>query len=235
MLRASNAIDLHYGAAQALRGGVARGRAGQGDLRARPQRRRQDQPAATRWPASIRSATAAIALRGADITRLTPHERARRGIAYVPQGREIFPLLTVEENLRDRLCAAAARGRAPSRTTCSRCFPVLERDAAPARRRPFRRPAAAARDRPRAGHAAAAAAARRADRGHPALDHQGYRPRHRLFAQSRPDRRSCWSSNISTSRASSATISPSWTAAPSSILAAATSMDEAALKRAMAM
>jgi urea transport system ATP-binding protein len=36
---------------------------------------------------------------GEDITRARAHERARRGIGYVPQGREIFPLLTVEENL----------------------------------------------------------------------------------------------------------------------------------------
>jgi urea transport system ATP-binding protein len=36
---------------------------------------------------------------GNDITALRPADRARRGIAYVPQGREIFPLLTVEENL----------------------------------------------------------------------------------------------------------------------------------------
>ena len=35
-----------------------------------------------------------------DITKLAPYERAGRGIAFVPQGREIFPLLTVEENLR---------------------------------------------------------------------------------------------------------------------------------------
>jgi len=41
-----------------------------------------------------------ILLDGADITRLSTVERARRGIAYVPQGREIFPLLTVEENLQ---------------------------------------------------------------------------------------------------------------------------------------
>lgn len=34
-----------------------------------------------------------------DITRMPAFERARRGIALVPQGREIFPLLTVEENL----------------------------------------------------------------------------------------------------------------------------------------
>ena len=35
-----------------------------------------------------------------DISRLPPHARTRKGIAYVPQGREIFPLLTVVENLR---------------------------------------------------------------------------------------------------------------------------------------
>jgi len=36
---------------------------------------------------------------GQDITSLPPHARARRGLAYVPQGREIFPRLSVEENL----------------------------------------------------------------------------------------------------------------------------------------
>ncbi|WP_018132869.1 urea ABC transporter ATP-binding subunit UrtE [Effusibacillus pohliae] len=35
-----------------------------------------------------------------DITNLRPEQRAARGIAYVPQGREIFPQLTVEENLQ---------------------------------------------------------------------------------------------------------------------------------------
>jgi branched-chain amino acid transport system ATP-binding protein len=35
-----------------------------------------------------------------DITRLPPYERARSGIGYVPQGREIFPALSVHENLR---------------------------------------------------------------------------------------------------------------------------------------
>ncbi len=35
-----------------------------------------------------------------DITHLYPHQRARLGLANVPQGREIFPRLTVEENLR---------------------------------------------------------------------------------------------------------------------------------------
>jgi urea transport system ATP-binding protein len=45
---------------------------------------------------------------GREITRLKPHERARLGIALVPQGREIFPRLTVEENL---LIAMAATGQ----------------------------------------------------------------------------------------------------------------------------
>ncbi len=36
---------------------------------------------------------------GQDISKLPTHSRAKRGIAYVPQGREIFPLLTVRENL----------------------------------------------------------------------------------------------------------------------------------------
>src|ERR1700741_5126290 len=40
-----------------------------------------------------------ISWEGKDITGLAPYERARRGIAYVPQGREIFPRLSVRENL----------------------------------------------------------------------------------------------------------------------------------------
>jgi len=44
-------------------------------------------------------AQGAITLDGNDINRLKSHERARCGVAYVPQGREIFPLLTVQENL----------------------------------------------------------------------------------------------------------------------------------------
>jgi urea transport system ATP-binding protein len=56
-----------------------------------------------------RSNSGSITWEGADITRLAPSERARRGIGYVPQGREIFPFLTVQENLETAL-AAAPRG-----------------------------------------------------------------------------------------------------------------------------
>ena len=45
----------------------------------------------------LRSGT--IVLDGEDITALPPYARVRLGIGYVPQGREIFPRLTVEENL----------------------------------------------------------------------------------------------------------------------------------------
>jgi urea transport system ATP-binding protein len=93
------AIDLHYGAAQALRSVslsaetgkvtcvLGRNGVGKTSLLA---------ALAGQHPVS----KGVITFDGTDVTRLGPSERARRGIAYVPQGREIFPLLTVEENLK---------------------------------------------------------------------------------------------------------------------------------------
>ncbi len=48
----------------------------------------------------IRATGGTIAFEGADITRLTMHKRARLGIGYVPQGRDIYPQLSVMDNLR---------------------------------------------------------------------------------------------------------------------------------------
>lgn len=45
-------------------------------------------------------ASGAIALEGKKIDQLSAEQRAPLGVSYVPQGRDIFPLLTVEENLR---------------------------------------------------------------------------------------------------------------------------------------
>jgi urea transport system ATP-binding protein len=98
MLKVEN-INLYYGAAQALRGvsisaepgkvTCVLGRNGVGKtslLRAM----------VGQYPI----ASGSITFDGADITALRPYERARKGIGFVPQGREIFPLLTVEENLK---------------------------------------------------------------------------------------------------------------------------------------
>ena len=49
-----------------------------------------------------------VTLGGEDVTRLPTHARSKRGMAYVPQGRQIFPGLSVRENLR---LAAVASGR----------------------------------------------------------------------------------------------------------------------------
>jgi urea transport system ATP-binding protein len=61
--------------------------------------------------------TGKIAFENHDLTKATPHVRARAGLGYVPQGREIFPRLTVQENL---LMGAA---RIPERVF--ELFPVL--------------------------------------------------------------------------------------------------------------
>ena len=61
---------------------------------------------------------------GVDLGGRPAYERARRGIGFVPQGREIFPRLSVEENLQIGLSAARPRGRGiPDRVY--ELFPVL--------------------------------------------------------------------------------------------------------------
>jgi urea transport system ATP-binding protein len=61
---------------------------------------------------------------GRDISTAAPAERARAGIGYVPQGREIFPFLTVQENLETAL-AAAPRGSRVSEEVFE-MFPILK-------------------------------------------------------------------------------------------------------------
>lgn len=61
---------------------------------------------------------------GAEIGRQTPYERVRRGIGYVPQGREIFGRLTVEDNLRMGL--AYKSGSTPIPPQLFELFPVLK-------------------------------------------------------------------------------------------------------------
>ena len=70
-----------------------------------------------------RARSGRIIFDGRDITRASPHARARLGIGYVPQGRDIFPRLTVEENLMTGL--AARKGTAIDPEIYD-MFPVLK-------------------------------------------------------------------------------------------------------------
>jgi urea transport system ATP-binding protein len=67
-----------------------------------------------------------IALEGQDITTLSPHQRVARGIAFVPQGREIFPRLTVEENLLMGLASKKNGASRPIPEDVLTMFPVLK-------------------------------------------------------------------------------------------------------------
>ena len=97
MLDVSN-VNLHYGAAQALR--AVNLKAEPGQVTCVLGRNGVGKTSLLRAIVGQKPISGgAIALEGADITKLAPVERARKGIAYVPQGREIFPLLTVAENL----------------------------------------------------------------------------------------------------------------------------------------
>ncbi len=93
-----NAIDLYYGAAQALRGISLKAEVGK--VTCVLGRNGVGKSSLLRALVGQRPVSAgSVMFDGNDITKLSTVERARRGIAYVPQGREIFPLLTVEENL----------------------------------------------------------------------------------------------------------------------------------------
>jgi urea transport system ATP-binding protein len=70
--------------------------------------------------------TGAITFEGANITSLTPHARASLGIGFVPQGREIFNRLTVEENLRMGLAVKSGAAARSIPTEIFDMFPVLK-------------------------------------------------------------------------------------------------------------
>jgi len=63
-----------------------------------------------------------VKLDGGELSRLSPEKRALKGIGYVPQGREIFPQLTVEENL---YVGTVARGRKPKPAELDRVFTLF--------------------------------------------------------------------------------------------------------------
>jgi urea transport system ATP-binding protein len=117
-------VSLHYGAAQALRGVSLEAKEGQ--ITCLLGRNGVGKTSLLRALAGHqRTSAGRIMLDGQPIDALPPHARARRGIAYVPQGREIFPLLTVAENLETGF-ATSHRRDASRLEEVFRLFPVLE-------------------------------------------------------------------------------------------------------------
>jgi urea transport system ATP-binding protein len=95
-------VDLHYGAAQVLRGVNLEVR--KGEVTSLMGRNGVGKTTLLRAIVGHHPVSAGlIEWDGQTLNGLPPYERARRGIALVPQGREIFPLLTVAENLQTGL------------------------------------------------------------------------------------------------------------------------------------
>jgi urea transport system ATP-binding protein len=72
------------------------------------------------------TAGGSVMFNGRDITKLAPHKRAAAGIAYVPQGREIFARLTVEENLLMGMAVKSGRKASVINPEVYELFPVLK-------------------------------------------------------------------------------------------------------------
>lgn len=72
----------------------------------------------------VRTPSGTIEFNGSRIEKLAPHKRARAGIGYVPQGRDIFPQMTVRENLLLGLEVRGGKGEVEDRIF--ELFPVLK-------------------------------------------------------------------------------------------------------------
>jgi len=123
MLSVKN-IDLYYGASQILRGVNMTAR--KGAVTCVMGRNGVGKTSLLRAIAGQQAIGAGgLEWEEAQIAALAPYERARRGIAFVPQGREIFPLLTVEENLQTGFAALPRTERYIPAETYD-LFPVLK-------------------------------------------------------------------------------------------------------------
>lgn len=123
MLTVSNAT-LHYGAAQALRGvslDVAKGKITCVLGRNGVGKTSLMRAIAGHHPLS----SGTISLEGKTLDRSAAYDRARSGISFVPQGREIFPLLTVRENLETGY-ASLTRAQRSIPDQIFELFPVLK-------------------------------------------------------------------------------------------------------------
>jgi urea transport system ATP-binding protein len=117
-------IDLYYGAAQALKRVSVEAHVG--EVTCILGRNGVGKTSLLRAVTGIQPVrNGSISWDGQDITKLSSVERARRGIAYVPQGRDIFPLLTVRENLETGF-AVLPRGERKIPDEIYDLFPILK-------------------------------------------------------------------------------------------------------------
>ncbi len=117
-------VNLHYGAAQALKSVSLKAEVGK--VTCILGRNGVGKTSLLRAIAGVQPISAGtIEWEGSALGRIPPYDRARRGIAMVPQGREIFPLLSVKENLETGYAPLARRDRTVPETIFE-LFPVLK-------------------------------------------------------------------------------------------------------------
>ena len=117
-------IDLYYGAAQALK--AVSLEAIPGHVTCLMGRNGVGKTSTLRAIAGQQAISAGeILWEGRDIARLTPYARARAGVAIVPQGRDVFPLLSVRENLETGF-SVLPRAQRHIPDTVFDLFPVLK-------------------------------------------------------------------------------------------------------------
>jgi branched-chain amino acid transport system ATP-binding protein len=119
MLEVSN-LQAYYGKSHVLHGVDLR--VGQGEIVSLLGRNGVGRSTTAKAIMGLVDCTGSIVFKGRDLTRLKTYEIAQLGVGYVPESRDIFPTLTVEENLRLGL-----KGKSPGRWTYEDMYALFPR------------------------------------------------------------------------------------------------------------